>query len=388
MFCVPVFSFFDLPWDLLFLIGNQKVLDALIKIRLSYAVYYAQGKPYFMNQVDNVTGYTLGQDKTTGVYHTNRQGFRGNRDYTLFPDRETLRLAAFGDSFVFCDGEKNEDAWPAILERSAGNLEVLNFGVSGYGFGQSYLRFLKDGLKYNPDIIFFNYVTVDERDHINPAFFIGLNDIRTAEYYRVQFWSEDEKIMSKAIAPFDLFAPSFRQKYLYEPLGVKEESMLWSGKIFSISNLGLLIKQIILQHVLADKVERYRTTYSNEEVNLAMLQNLLLSAEKNHATLFFFIDGDLDKIPARIQSLFSKFPGRVIYANSLKTLAEKFRQHGTPDRQKLLNATNHYNAQGNRYYAEVILDHLKSRTLGEGARKFQFERNSQKFKNIAGKKLF
>ena len=138
-----------------FLIGNQKVLDSLIKARLLYAIYFVQGKEYVINQVDNTLGYTIGQNKSTGAYKSNQQGFRGDREYTLFPSKDVLRMAAFGDSFVFCDGEKNEDSWPAILEKSVGNFEVLNFGVPGYGFGQSYLRFLKDGLKFNPDIIFF-----------------------------------------------------------------------------------------------------------------------------------------------------------------------------------------------------------------------------------------
>ncbi len=95
-----------------FLIGNQKGLDTLIKIRLIQATYFAQGKKNFINQLDNTLGYTIGENKDLGPYQSNAQGLRANRNYSSIPNPNLLRMAVFGDSFVFCDGEKTQILGP------------------------------------------------------------------------------------------------------------------------------------------------------------------------------------------------------------------------------------------------------------------------------------
>src|SRR3989338_3519209 len=76
----------------LFLIGNDKILDNLIKARLVYSVYFSQGKKYFLFQADNDLGYTLGKDKEAGLYKTNKQGFRADREYPLIPPNAFIHI--------------------------------------------------------------------------------------------------------------------------------------------------------------------------------------------------------------------------------------------------------------------------------------------------------
>jgi hypothetical protein len=71
-------------------------------------------------------------------------------------------VALVGDSFVFAERVSFEDSWGHQLERdSGGTLEVLNFGVGGYGVDQSYLRFKKDVLPWKPDVAILGFPLSD-----------------------------------------------------------------------------------------------------------------------------------------------------------------------------------------------------------------------------------
>lgn len=72
-----------------------------------------------------------------------------------------LRIALFGDSFTFGDESWLADTWGAVLERTldaAGvPAEVLNFGVNAYGMDQAYLRWLKAGKSYRPNVVIYGF---------------------------------------------------------------------------------------------------------------------------------------------------------------------------------------------------------------------------------------
>jgi hypothetical protein len=82
------------------------------------------------------------------LFRANSQGFRANREYSMNPTR--TRILAFGDSFTHADEVTNQEMWTNKLEEK-NNLEVLNFGVGGYGPDQAFLRYLdvKDKFKSN-----------------------------------------------------------------------------------------------------------------------------------------------------------------------------------------------------------------------------------------------
>jgi hypothetical protein len=75
------------------------------------------------------------------------------------PAPGALRVALFGDSFTHGDDVGYADTWGAVLERTArargANLEVVNFGVGGYGMDQALLRFRKLGPAYHPELVVF-----------------------------------------------------------------------------------------------------------------------------------------------------------------------------------------------------------------------------------------
>ena len=96
-----------------------------------------------------------------GSFTVNGGGLRSTREYSLSPLPDTLRIAVFGDSFTADDDVRDDDTWANQLElalNGAGiRAETLNFGVGGYGMDQAYLRWLKQGRDYQPDIVIFGF---------------------------------------------------------------------------------------------------------------------------------------------------------------------------------------------------------------------------------------
>jgi len=86
------------------------------------------------------------------LYQANSDGIRSSHEYQRNPSSDVVRVAVFGDSFSHADDVSNDAAWTAVWEQSNSNLEVLNFGVPGFGTDQAYLRYQKEGKEFSPDI--------------------------------------------------------------------------------------------------------------------------------------------------------------------------------------------------------------------------------------------
>jgi hypothetical protein len=91
-------------------------------------------------------------DPDPELYRANGQGIRSSHEYQREPANDVVRVAVFGDSFTHADDVQNDLAWTTIWEKSHSNIEVLNFGVPGYGTDQAYLRYQKHGKAFSPDI--------------------------------------------------------------------------------------------------------------------------------------------------------------------------------------------------------------------------------------------
>lgn len=89
----------------------------------------------------------------------NSQGLRSDREYSRKPLNGTIRVTAFGDSFVYGSEVAGEDSWPSLIEQEFPEIEVLNYGVPGYGNDQAYLRFEAEAADFDPDIVIMGVVT-------------------------------------------------------------------------------------------------------------------------------------------------------------------------------------------------------------------------------------
>lgn len=95
----------------------------------------------------------------------NRDGLR-DREHSIEKPPNTLRVAVLGDSYAEALNVPMDKTFSAVMERQMsacgrlGNrkIEVMNFGVSGYGTTQEFLT-LQRVWKYRPDIILVAFYT-------------------------------------------------------------------------------------------------------------------------------------------------------------------------------------------------------------------------------------
>lgn len=113
--------------------------------------------------LDSTLGWRYRPSHTSTDHVINAQGLRSRREYAVTPPPGVLRVAAFGDSFVYGTEVLNADAWPLLIEQASDRLEVLNYGVGGYGTDQALLLFARDGMQLGPRIVLIGFAPVDLR---------------------------------------------------------------------------------------------------------------------------------------------------------------------------------------------------------------------------------
>ena len=121
------------------------------------------GTSYFV--ADELLGWTVGASRTgrDGLYASSVEGIRSARPGAAYAaERRPRRVALVGDSFTFGLEVPFEDSWGERLRQRLGpGVQVLNFGVDGYGVDQTYLRYLRDVRPWRPDLVIFGFINHD-----------------------------------------------------------------------------------------------------------------------------------------------------------------------------------------------------------------------------------
>ena len=134
----------------------------------------AAGISYPMfSQIDGEMGSSL-RPGAEGWYHRegrayvriNDAGLR-DREHVLAKPDNTVRIAVLGDSYAEAVQVPMEDTFWSVLEREikgcprfdGREVEVINFGVSGYGTAQELLMLRQRVWRYSPDIVLLAFVT-------------------------------------------------------------------------------------------------------------------------------------------------------------------------------------------------------------------------------------
>ncbi len=114
---------------------------------------------------DSLLGWTIAATRTSvdSMYFSSAEGLRSIRSgEQLGSTSAKQRIALVGDSFTFGLEVSYEDTWGAVLQNELGpDVQVLNFGVNGYGVDQAYLRYARDVRSWKPDIVIFGIIDHD-----------------------------------------------------------------------------------------------------------------------------------------------------------------------------------------------------------------------------------
>jgi hypothetical protein len=91
------------------------------------------------------------------MYCANSFGLRSDRDYAAAIPPSTLRISLFGDSFIHGNDVQLADTIAPQLEEILAargvKSEALNFGVGAYGFDQAWMRYERDGVHFDTNVV-------------------------------------------------------------------------------------------------------------------------------------------------------------------------------------------------------------------------------------------
>ena len=155
-----------------------------------------------------------------------KNGIRDEKVYSYHKSKGVIRMLAFGDSFTYGEECSNKSIWEKFLNDS-GNIEVLNFGVPGYGLDQAYLRYLKEGKKYETDYVLIGFIAEDANRQVNtfryfytpyewywskPRYYLENGKLKLLENY----FQRKEDIMKLVENPRKTIAELGERDYFYQ----------------------------------------------------------------------------------------------------------------------------------------------------------------------------
>ena len=118
---------------------------------------------YFV--ADELLGWTIGpsRESSDGLYASSAEGLRSASAGVRLSERAgARRVALVGDSYTFGLEVPYEQSWGHLIEAPLGeDVQILNFGVDGYGVDQSYLRYHRDVRPWHPELVVFGFINQD-----------------------------------------------------------------------------------------------------------------------------------------------------------------------------------------------------------------------------------
>jgi hypothetical protein len=314
---------------------------------------------------DPELGWTIKPNGFTELYRANSHGIRGTREFTPIADSHSLRIATFGDSFTHGDDVPNEDTWQETLMRAQLGIEVLNFGVGGFGIDQAYLRYLKEGRRFRPHVVLIGFMSENIARSVNvfrpyyrphtdtplskPRFTVTDGALRLAPNplpdlgdYRLLM--ESPAPMLKALGTNDWFAHHRYRRSRWD--------LLPSVRLFKIMTLKFRM----------DNAFSYSPDTEAFQVSLEVLTQFYRTVEADHAQPFIllFPNGfDYSQVSQglakRYTPLFDALIKRGMRVIDLGNALDL--QHPSPEVAEIFRR-GHYTKDGNRLVAEYLRDVL------------------------------
>jgi hypothetical protein len=324
---------------------------------------------------DELLGWTNLPGGSNELYSANSRGIRSDHEYSSAPIPGRIRIAAFGDSFMHADDVPNHEAWSSIVEKSESDIEVLNFGVGGFGPDQAYLRYMQEGRGFEPDLVFIGMMSENINRIVNvyrPFYTPDTGNPLAKPYFKVSDGQLVHRI--NPMPTLDAYAQLLEQPVAVLPALGEEDfhySFRYTKGALDFSPLVRLSKVILfeLKERLASPFFE-NGQYRTDSDQYLLLDKLLL--EFRCAAL------DHGSLPVTVL-----FPHRADVAAALsgkpvsyKPLSDELRQEGLPvldlaDAFSLLPpdtkldgfVRQHYTGRGNELIATFIVDHIRKNGL-------------------------
>jgi hypothetical protein len=230
-------------------------------------------------------------DPDTGeiyISHTNNHGWR-DRDRTYSNEKDAYRIVILGDSNTFGAIVPAEKVYTRILENTLQkygyNVEVINISYAGWGTDQQLEALKNEGLKYDPDLVIFQfslddlsdntYFTASHQEHNKQKPFYYTLDENGSLIRKINpLFMNDDDTTDRKDKTMSLILKSQIVKriyYLYMRLKLKKLANIPTNKglklRYSVSKKQLEQLKFILQLSENDKLIRFLKEKTDHEIN-------------------------------------------------------------------------------------------------------------------------
>lgn len=328
-FCSFIFSFFQIQRSRIIAERIHTEYDPLLG---------------WINKPDLYIKDMYGPDK---YFKTNSQRFRNNRDFDLDIPEGKRRCICSGDSFTLGYGVDNDKTWTALLSSTIPELETINMGQGGYGIGQSYLWFMRDGIKFQYDLLIFAFISSDLSRAISPKF---------RDYSKPLLSVQEGNIIVNNIP---VPRPGFIAQYLPQ-----FESAI---KLLRVTTLSHALLSMLRKSEGAPKIGRDEMVTRIEKLTLAIFKSLHDYNEQNsRRVLFVYLPTQLEYTNKKKTKIVRSFLSSQAEENDwlFIDLIGEFRDLAPEDVSQLflqrdlpgyMESKGHYTEKGNRYIADLII---------------------------------
>ena len=319
---------------------------------------------------DNTLGWTVAPNRKSenGMYMSSLEGLRSAiQGVSLKGGTASCRIALVGDSFTFGESVAFEDSWGSQIDRDLqGRCQILNFGVSGYGIDQMYLRYLQDVRPWHPDMVVFGFVSDDLRRTMSTYGFLIFPDGRFP-FTKPRFVLKDDQlevINQPLLPPGETFAYTSIHDLPFINYDVGYERTEWNRpgwEVFEQSYIFRLLTSLYPLH----KLERPETSNSETgRLNRALLQKArqaIIDDGAKPLIVFFPTEWDLRedaKEPSGVKILQNMQMAHVDLTPCMKSYLR------STDLFSASDLYGHYSPQGNLQAAKCLIEDIKSMMHG------------------------
>ena len=184
---------------MLAVIVSEIMIQLFVEINYNFSDFDADFHHTFRK---NMTGLKYSDSRVSEVV-TNSRGFRG-KEYS-YNKKERNRIMLLGDSIVASVDMRVNETYSALLEEmlnkeleenKSNSWEVISVGVESWDTYLSFNYFLKEGHKYNPDIVILEFTTGNDFLGILDSDFPDFNNTviivdkfkQPSSSYRTRLW--------------------------------------------------------------------------------------------------------------------------------------------------------------------------------------------------------
>ncbi|MGQ0715414.1 MAG: SGNH/GDSL hydrolase family protein [Gemmatimonadaceae bacterium] len=336
--------------------------------------------------IDSALGWRYRPGYRNGADAVTMQGLRADRVYDSMPPNGVLRVAAFGDSFVYGNEVGNADSWTALIEQDAPRIEALNFGVGGYGVDQAYLRYLVDGESFSPHVVVMGFISDDLRRLVNV--YRRFVDSREVALSKPRFVLDTNQGLRLVSNPMPTRADY--ERLLTHPSEVKRlgahdhwyDGVVYDNPVYDLSatvrlaiavwervwNRYLDPNRIYAGDTLNDRSEAFR-------IQLALFERFLAAAGDRRATPLILLFPDrfsLERMRAGGEPVYAPMTRELAALGApVIDLADAFAAISDEAVESWFMPGGHYSRRGNEIVAQYVrarLESLRTRAIGVATR--------------------